>query len=149
MKTIKRYQLSFVRERCEYPYNEKVTSDAAIAIIARGLIGNLAEEQFLLFVLDINNHIAGYVQIGKGSVDACPVDIRPIFSYALMLQASNIIVVHNHPSGNIEPSCEDNALTKRIAQAGKLLNITVLDHIIVSDLTEHYSYALNAPGFLK
>jgi DNA repair protein RadC len=68
------------------------------------------------------------------------VDTKVLFKRAIDAQASSIILVHNHPSGNLNPSTEDDALTRRVVEGGKLLDIRVLDHVIISPIG-YYSYS--------
>lgn len=90
-------------------------------------------ESFYLLVLNRNNHVLGWVKTSQGGIAGTVVDIRHIFSIALKANASGIIIAHNHPSGNINPSPEDLKITQRIKEAGKLLEISLLDHLIITD----------------
>ena len=71
--------------------------------------------------------------VAVGGIDSCMIDIRNLFKHAIICNASSIICFHNHPSGVPEPSEDDRAITRRISEAGKLLGIPLLDHIIVGD----------------
>ena len=91
------------------------------------------EEHFLVLTLDIKNKIINKYLISIGLVDASLVHPREIFRKAISDNASNIILAHNHPSGDPLPSNEDINATKRIVEAGKIIGIGVLDHIIIGD----------------
>jgi DNA repair protein RadC len=97
-------------------------------------------EQFFVLMLDRANKLYCYKLLSSGGMAGTVVDLRLLFQSALLAHATSIILVHNHPSGNIQPSQSDLILTKRIVDAGKLLEITILDHIIVSDAS-FYSFA--------
>jgi len=89
------------------------------------------EEAYLL-ILNRANKILGFTKISVGGTIGTIVDVKLIFHAALKANACSIILAHNHPSGNINPSDEDKELTKKVAGAGKLLDIQLLDHIIIT-----------------
>ena len=89
-------------------------------------------EFFYLICLNRANHVLGYHQVSVGGITGTVADIRIIFQTALKANASSIIIVHNHPSGNSSPSNTDCLLTNKIKEAGKLLDIPVLDHLILT-----------------
>jgi DNA repair protein RadC len=83
-------------------------------------------------LLNRSNRVLGIVNIASGGMASCVIDPKLIFVSAIKSAASSIILAHSHPSGNIKPSNEDISLTRKIKEGGKLLDITVLDHIIVT-----------------
>jgi DNA repair protein RadC len=93
-------------------------------------------EQFKILLLNRAGRILGIYEVSSGGVAGTVADPKVIFSAALKANASSLILAHNHPSGNIKPSDADKYLTRKIKEAGKLLDISVLDHIIVT--TEGY-----------
>lgn len=97
------------------------------------------EEMFML-CLNRSNKVLGYFKISSGGVSGTICDPKIVFSAALNVMASGIIVMHNHPSGNLKPSSADILLTKKLKEAGNLLDIHVLDHLIVTD-ESYYSFA--------
>ncbi|MDH7911342.1 JAB domain-containing protein [Winogradskyella sp. SYSU M77433] len=97
-------------------------------------------EEFKILLLDRNNRCMGIVPISQGGVSGTLVDAKLVFSSALKARACGIILGHNHPSGNTTPSDSDINLTKRLVTAGKYLDISVLDHIILTD-ENHTSFA--------
>jgi DNA repair protein RadC len=104
------------------------------------LLCDKTEEQFAVVYLNTRNAILHYEIIAIGGITSCIADVRIIFKRALELQSTKIIIAHNHPSGNINPSEQDFKLTEKVKEAGKLLNIELLDHIIITNnLT--YSFA--------
>lgn len=94
---------------------------------------HLDHEQFWVLYLKQNNAIIDARLIGQGGWAATAVDIRVILREALLLRAAAMILVHNHPSGNLTPSQQDRQLTKDIVEAAKIMKIRVLDHLVVSD----------------
>lgn len=92
------------------------------------------KEYFYILCLDTRNRIKVKKQVSQGNLDSSIVHPREVFKDAISSLAAAVIFVHNHPSGDLEPSSEDVHLTKRLVEAGELLGIPVLDHIIVSDL---------------
>ena len=95
------------------------------------LLAGLKREQFQVVLLDQKNKIIKDVMVSQGSLTASVVHPREVFNFAIRDSAAAIICVHNHPSGDPQPSREDRALTTRLGEAGRLLGIQVLDHIIV------------------
>lgn len=90
------------------------------------------KELFFTVLLNSANQVIRIVQISEGSLNASIVHPREVFKTAISESAASIILVHNHPSGNPEPSTEDIRLTRQLAEAGKLIDIKVLDHLIVA-----------------
>lgn len=80
--------------------------------------------------------------VAVGGIESCHVDVRNLFKHALLNQASSVMCFHNHPSGNETPSRDDRKVTKRISEAGRLLGVSLLDHIIVGD-NGYYSFREN------
>jgi DNA repair protein RadC len=97
-------------------------------------------EEFIVLLVDRSNRVLGYQLLSKGGMTGTVADIKLIYSVALESLASSIIIAHNHPSGNIQPSASDLQLTKKIQEAGKYIDITLLDHIILTK-ESHYSFA--------
>lgn len=103
-------------------------------------IGDLNHEEFWVLLLNRANRVITTQQISKGGTAGTVADPKIIFQLALMKSASSIILAHNHPSGNAKPSQVDINLTKKLVEAGKQLDIAVLDHLIVCD-AGYYSFA--------
>lgn len=97
-------------------------------------------ESFYMMLLNRANRVKGIRMISKGGIEGTVVDQKLIFAPALKTLSSGIILAHNHPSGNLKPSQSDISLTKKVRDAGELLDISLLDHLILT--TEgHYSFA--------
>ena len=114
-------------------------SKDAYNIIRRHLV-DLNHEEFWIILTGRGNKVLGKELVSKGGFSEVLIDIKVVFSAALQHKANGIILVHNHPSGNLKPSHEDIMLTKRIADAGKILDIRVTDHLIITD-KGYYSFA--------
>ena len=99
-------------------------------------------EEFWVMLLRNNNTVLGISKISQGGLSQTTIDARIIFQLALKANSSKICLCHNHPSGNLTPSIQDQELTRTIVQAGKLMNIEVLDHVILND-GGYYSFADN------
>lgn len=107
----------------------KCPADAA-ALVQYEMSG-LEKEQMRVFLLDTRNRVLDIVQVAYGSVNSAHIRIAEVFTPAVRRNATAILLVHNHPSGDPSPSPDDIAVTRNIVQAGKLLDIDVLDHIII------------------
>jgi len=120
----------------------KITSSSSAQIIFKELFPVDIEHREALTVLFLNraNNTIGYFVGSIGGVSGAVVDSRLIFQTALKVNASALILCHNHPSGNLNPSDADLKLTKKIVKAGEILDIQVLDHIIITD-ESYYSFA--------
>lgn len=98
-------------------------------------------EEFVILCLNRSNKVLGWSKISQGGLAGTVADPKVIFQVALKANASNIILCHNHPSGNIKPSDTDITLTKKLKNAGEFLDLTVLDHLIISSNDGYYSFA--------
>lgn len=97
-------------------------------------------EEVILICLSRANKVMGYYKVSVGGITGTVVDPKVIFTIALNCAGTtNIILAHNHPSGNLSPSNEDNIITQNIKNAGNMLDIKLLDHLIVTS-DEYYSY---------
>lgn len=98
------------------------------------------QEEFIVLYVNRANVPLGIYKAAKGGISSTTADVRLIMSVALKAMASGIIISHNHPSGNVKPSLSDDAITQKMRDAGKLLEIPVLDHIIVAPHHGYFSY---------
>jgi DNA repair protein RadC len=90
------------------------------------------QEEAKILLLNRNNNVLGIYSLAKGGLTSCVVDVRIILSIALKTLATGIILVHNHPSGNLKPSQADLDITKKLKQSCDLLDISFLDHLIIT-----------------
>ena len=118
----------------------KITSSKDVFNIFQPVIGEISHEEFWVILLNRNNKILKKINISKGGLSSTVIDVRIILKHALDELASAIILCHNHPSGNTEPSQEDKRITSKIKTAAESMDISLLDHIIVTH-TNHFSFA--------
>ena len=121
------------RRKTENQKTEKITSSADVFELMKPELSDLPHEEFWLLLLNRANKVIKKQPISQGGVSGTVADPKLIFGHALNYLASGIILVHNHPSGNTKPSEADKRLTRQMSEAGKLLEIAVLDHVIFTD----------------
>ena len=115
--------------------NKKVTSPQEIADIFIPLLRDDNKEKFIVVCLNSSNKIIKHETISIGNLNSSVVHPREIFKVAIDCASASIILIHNHPSGNPEPSNEDIRITKKIVESGKILDIPVFDHLIIAGET--------------
>jgi len=130
----KRYAMENVSE------SPLLNSPDKVFEVIRHKLSNLPHEEFWAIYLNNSKRLIDKIRISSGGTSATVADPKIILRHAVETLATAIILVHNHPSGNLQPSPEDDRQTKRISDAAKLLDITVVDHIIVCG-SDYYSYA--------
>jgi DNA repair protein RadC len=118
---------------------KKITSSKAVFDIMQPIIGELPHEEFWVLYLNNSNKVLYKSQLSKGGITGTVVDVRLIFKTALEHNATSIILTHNHPSGKLQASDADVAITRKLKLAGEQLDIKVLDHIIITE-TGYYSF---------
>jgi len=121
-------------------HQPKITSSASVFELMQPLLGLLEHEEFWVLYLNNSNKIISKIQLSKGGITATVVDTRLLLKKALEVGAVALILVHNHPSGGLEPSRSDRNLTEKLKIAAKTLDIKVLDHLIVTEKT-YFSFA--------
>lgn len=133
------YRFTVKRSRVSETPSEQISGPNAVASFARQLIGELDRECFLTFYLNARHELIGYENTAVGSQTSVEVHPREVFKGAILAGAAAIAIAHNHPSGNCEPSENDRDVTARIGEAGELLGIPLLDHVIVTE-DDWYSF---------
>ncbi|WP_420581753.1 RadC family protein [Reichenbachiella sp.] len=128
------------RKETEFVKKPKVTSSSVAYLYLKPYLMDLDHEQFWVLYLNRANQIIKPELISAGGVSGTVVDAKLVFKKALDVLASNVILAHNHPSGNLQPSTQDVQLTKKMKSAGQTLDIPVLDHIIFTD-DGYFSFA--------
>lgn len=118
----------------------KITSSAKAWEMIQPVFGGLDHEQFWVSLLNQGNIVIKNIMISKGGITATSVDPKLIYSLAIEHKASGIIMYHNHPSGNIQPSEADKRLTKKVCDIAAIMNTQILDHIIIGD-ENYFSFA--------
>lgn len=116
-----------------------ILSDSDVARVMQPIIGGLQHEECWAIYLASSGRVLERMRISQGGVQATVVDCKLIIKRALELLAVQIVLVHNHPSGNIQPSQQDIALTERVLEAAQLFDIRLLDHVIIAK-GAHYSF---------
>ena len=114
---------------------QKITSSFGIAQWLMDEIGNETQEVLMLLCLNTKNEVNSLSVVHRGTINQSIAHPRDIFQRAILSNATRICIAHNHPSGNKTPSQEDIQTTKKLCEAGKILDIPVLDHIIITDET--------------
>lgn len=117
----------------------KVTSSKKVFEMMQPIIGELTHEEFWVLFLNNSNKIISKSQLSKGGITGTIVDARLVFKLALENGATGLILCHNHPSGNLQPSEADKEITKKLKLAGESLDVKVLDHLIITE-TKYYSF---------
>ncbi len=130
----RRRQISDLRDR------PKVASSRDAFNAIASLLTDLYHEEFWLLMLNKANEVVAREKLSAGGMAGTVADVKLAFKIALDARASAIIAVHNHPSGNLKPSEADISLTKKLKEAGKILDLPLLDHLIVSE-RGYYSFA--------
>lgn len=130
MEEIRVYESEKVSERKKY---NAVTSPSVLFDIIKNKIQNFSKEHFFVISLDTRNNYIGIDEISIGTLTASLVHPRETFESAIRRHAAHIIIAHNHPSGETEPSEDDLKITRRLVEAGKIMGIEVLDHLIITN----------------
>jgi DNA repair protein RadC len=123
---------------CESPelgelYGTHARGAGAVAGLLRPLLEHETSERFVALLLNGKHRVQGFAEVSRGTLTSSLVHPREVFSPAIRELAAAVIVAHNHPSGDPEPSLEDIEVTKRLHEAGKILGVPLLDHIIVGE----------------
>ncbi len=128
------------RAGMQHPEKIPVKSSATVFQIFHPLMGDLEHEEFWLLMLNRANRVVGRYKVSQGGLSGTVIDTRIILKKALDNLASSIIVCHNHPSGNKQPSDADVKITEKLKKAAEMLEIKLLDHVIIADKS-YFSFA--------
>jgi DNA repair protein RadC len=120
--------------------NNKITGSKDAADFFLPLLGDLNHEEFWILLLDRGNKIKDHFRISQGGISGTVIDVRMILKVAIEKQASSIILCHNHPSGTLQASDADLKITRKISEAAKMMDFSVLDHIIIGN-NKYLSFA--------
>ena len=128
-----------------FPYSCKATlnspSDVRDLLTKSMELHLEAEEVFILITVDTKHQITGIFEVARGHLSSCLVHPREVFKRALLMNAAAIFIAHNHPSGDVTPSRDDITVTKKLREAGDILGVCLLDHLIIGDSPiEYYSF---------
>lgn len=130
---VKKHRYTFLQD-----LPERIDEPSAAAAVFKQFLEDQDREHFAALLLDRRGKIIGYHTVSIGSLSSSVVHPRETFKMAILASASSIILGHNHPSGDVTPSQEDIGVTNRLIEAGKILGIEVLDHVIIGD--GHFSF---------
>ncbi len=130
LKFFKALFIHYAKEKL--PKKFTFDSSQVVATFLQEKIGREKKEHFYILALDSRNHLIQMNNVSTGILDASLVHPREVFKEAIQVSAAKVIVAHNHPSGDSEPSEGDLVITNRLVEAGKILEIAVVDHIIVT-----------------
>lgn len=131
-KRINIVSLKLVREK-SVPYPTALTGPESVAKLAQELLEEKDRENFLTIFLDTKHRPTGCEVSSVGSAAACLVSPAVVFRAALLSAATAVVFCHNHPSGDPTPSLEDIVLTEKLIEAGQLLGVRVVDHLVIGD----------------
>ena len=132
-------QFKIVREvtlkykKGERVYNYMMNKPEAVYDFLKDKIADEAQENVISLYLDSKNIIQGWSLTSRGALNYTTVHSREVFKYALLTNSNSVIIAHNHPSGELKPTKEDIELTKHLIEAGKIIGIHVLDHVILTE----------------
>jgi DNA repair protein RadC len=147
IRTATIYKVALVKDSTvKYNY-DKISSPNVAVRILDSIFADADREQLVVLFLDTKNKIVGVDIVATGTLNSCNVSIPNIFKAAIICNAASIIVSHNHPSGDPTPSPEDVRVTENLVQAGKLLDIAVLDHIVIGEDGRYVSLKERGLGF--
>lgn len=127
------YKVTLVREQSLATAKKVVVSPTDANLLFQQYIGDADREQFVILLLDTRNIVRGINVVTIGNLNSAVVHPREVFKPAILANCAAIIMGHNHPSGDPAPSKEDISLTSRLIQAGELLGIPILDHLILGE----------------
>ena len=143
MKRITKYDVRLVKESASnYDYDYvKLRNPYMVCQLINTIfdLENMCEEHLVMLALDTKLKVVGAFDIHTGTQKSSLVSTKSIFTRAMLCNANSIIIAHNHPSGNPNPSMDDIHITNKIKEAGEILDITLQDHIIVGD-NDYYSF---------
>jgi DNA repair protein RadC len=135
--TVRTVSFRLVREP-EAPRRPRLSDPATVATFARQLLPDDSREHFGILMLNAQNGLVAYHEVSVGTLNASLVHPREVFGPVLrVMGVASIILLHNHPSGDVTPSREDLRLTRQLVEAGRLLDITVHDHVIIGHGADH------------
>lgn len=138
-------RVSVVRERCESVNATLLCrdSDSAAALFKAYYPLDDEKERVVLFLLDNKHRLKGVHLVSIGTINESIVKPREVFRVAIVAGACAIVLAHNHPSGSVSPSVDDYQVTERLVECGKLIGIPLVDHVIVTEHGEIYSFSKN------
>src|SRR5215510_11482531 len=135
------YRVTLVREGKMPTYESRIRSSANAYSVLQEFLSDTDREHFVIMMLDQKNQVIGINTVSIGSLNASIVHPREVYKPAILSNCAALILGHNHPSGDPQPSKEDRAITQRLKEAGALLGISVLDHLVIGADGRYFSFA--------
>lgn len=132
-RVVAAFALGRAVERARHSRGEALSSPARVAHLMAPELRGLERETFHALVLDAKHRLVARTRVSEGTLSASLVHPREVFRPAIQWAGAALVVVHNHPSGDAEPSPEDLAVTRRLVDAGRLLGIELVDHLVLGD----------------
>ncbi len=138
-------RLSIVRETADVPFAQPnaIRHGSDCVALLRAFLRGDPRERCMAIYLDARHRPLAIHTVGIGTEQSCTMGAREVFGPALQLSATSVVVAHNHPSGDPTPSAEDRLVTERLRQAGELLGVELLDHVVLGE-TRYYTFAEEA-----
>jgi DNA repair protein RadC len=130
------------RKLAELPEMPQIKCSRDVFELVNPVLSDLSHEEFWILFLNRSNRVINRMKLSQGGISGTVTDVRMIMKKAIENLASGIIVCHNHPSGNLNPSESDSRITQKIKDAGNLMDIQLLDHLIICE-KDYYSFADN------
>lgn len=130
------------RKLAEIPDVPQIKCSKDVFDLLNPLLADLVHEEFWILFLNRSNKVINRMKLSQGGISGTVTDVRIVMKKAIEYLASGIIVCHNHPSGNLNPSESDTKITQKIKEAGNIIDIQLLDHLIISE-KDYYSFADN------
>jgi DNA repair protein RadC len=130
------------RKLAEIPESYQIKCSKDVFELFQPILSDLAHEEFWILFLNRSNKVINRMKLSQGGISGTVTDVRIVMKKAIEYLSSGIIVCHNHPSGNLSPSESDNRITMKIKEAGNIMDIQLLDHLIITD-KDYYSFADN------
>lgn len=140
------YTVRLVRERSLKIPQVNVRGPDAVAALLQQYLKGADREHFIVMMLNAQHDVVGIHTVAIGAIDASVIHAREVFKPAILANAVALIVGHNHPSGNPTPSMEDRHVTKQLCDAGSLLGIPIIDHVIVGTAPPFAFYSFAQAG---
>ena len=139
---IPQYYIKLMKEtEFQYEHNKIIGAKMVYDLLQAIGLHEKAQEEFYSFYLNTKNRVIGMEMISKGSLNATLIHPREVFKGALLANAHAVILAHNHPSGDVEPSNADKIVTTTLIDAGKLLDVKVIDHVIIGSKGGYFSFS--------
>lgn len=139
--SVPQFKIQVIRDKKSTYISKKIMNSTELSKVCREINNTLLfQEQLIILALNTTHMVIGYYVLSTGGINYSLFDLRILFMFLLNTPScSTFVISHNHPSGNKKPSQDDIALTKKAKEAGKMLDLDLLDHVIVTE-NDYYSF---------